>query len=201
MSKNSGQHRCADPVLRAAAAILVGAVAVIAGCASTEAPPKVEPITTADVRAKFTGDQTRVALSALKEESIREIAARYTDERQRHAHTRRRVYVVEKVLQGEDVNIGNGLRMVRLFALGHEHDAERFWTYLEAIEIVGTRLHQSLRAEVGSSDKRLATLEFLDLDRAALRTYQFAAKDAPCCPTRIVDTLFAWRGITLEEMR
>ena len=190
-------------IMRTAAAILVGAifVAVMPGCASTEPPPKVEPITIADVRARFAGDQTRVALSALKEESIREIASRYADERQRDAHARRRTYVIEKVLQGEDVNIGNGLRMVRLFALGHEHDAERFWTYLEAIEIVGTRLHQSLRAQVGSSDKRLATLEFLDLDRAALRTYQFAAKDAPCCPTRIVDTIFAWRGITLEEMR
>ncbi|MFM9883406.1 MAG: hypothetical protein ACKVQT_10295 [Burkholderiales bacterium] len=188
-------------VMRMAAAILVGAVAVMPGCATTEPAPKVEPITTADVRAKFSADQTRVALSVLKEESIREIAARYVDERQRDAHARRRVYVVEKVLQGEDVNIGNGLRMVRLFALAHEHDPERFRTYLEAIEIVGNRLHQSLRAQVGSSDQRLATLEFLDLDRAALRTYQFAAKDAPCCPTRIVDTIFAWRGITLEEMR
>ncbi|MFN0301588.1 MAG: hypothetical protein ACKVQU_14685 [Burkholderiales bacterium] len=190
-------------MMRTAAAILAGAilVAVMPGCARTEPTPKVEPITIEEVRARFAGDPTRVALSALKEESIREIASRYADERQRDARTRRRTYVIEKVLQGEDVNIGNGLRMVRLFALGHEHDAERFWTYLEAIEIVGTRLHQALRTQVGSSDKRLATLEFLDLDRAALRTYEFAAKDAPCCPTRIVDTIFAWRGITLEEMR
>lgn len=174
---------------------------VIAGCSTVEPTPKVVPITTADVRALLNSDQTGIALATLKEESIREIVARHIAERQRDARERRRRYAVEKVLQGEDVNIGNGVRMVRLYALTHEHENERFWTYLEAIEIVGTRLHQSLRTQVGKSGERLATLEFLDLDRAALRTYQFAPQDDPCCPTRVIDTLFAWRGITLEEMR
>jgi hypothetical protein len=176
-------------------------VAMIVGCKSVEPPPKVIPITTADVRALLNNDQTRTALATLKEESIREIVVRHINERQRDARDRRRLYTVEKILQGEDVNIGNGVRMVRLYALAHEYENTRFWTYLEAIEIVGTRMHQSLRAEVGKSGERLATLEFLDLDRAALRTYQFTAKDDPCCPTRVVDTLYAWRGITLEEMR
>jgi hypothetical protein len=175
--------------------------AAIAGCKTVEPPPKVIPITAAEVRALLNSDQSRIALATLKEESIREIVARYVTERQRDARDRRRLYTVEKILQGEDVNIGNGVRMVRLYALAHEYENERFWTFLEAIEIVGTRLHQSLRAQVGRSGERLATLEFLDLDRAALRTYQFTEKDAPCCPTRVVDTLYAWRGITLEEMR
>ncbi len=176
----------------------------IAGCSMLEPTPKVEPITAADVRAKFTDDQTRNALSRLQEETIRDIAARYVIDRGRDARDRRRSYVVEKILQGEDINIGNGVRMVRLFALGHEYEAgggAPFWTYLEALEIVGTRLHQSLRAQVGQSGERLATLEFLDLNRAALRTYAFSATDKPCCPTRVIDTVYAWRGITLEEMR
>ncbi len=181
------------------------AFGMLTGCATTESTPKVEPITTAEVRVKFSEDQTRIALATLKEEAMRDIAARYAAVRQRDARDRRRVYVVEKILQGEDIYIGNGVRIVRLFALGHEYesalDTAQFWTYLEAIEIIGTRLHQSLRTQVGQSGERLATLEFLDLDRAALRTYQFTAQDKPCCPTRIVDTLYAWRGITLEEMR
>jgi hypothetical protein len=175
--------------------------AMIAGCKTVEPTPKVVPITTADVRALMNSDQTRIALATLKEEFIKEIVARYITERQRDARDRRRLYTVEKILQGEDVNIGNGIRMVRIYALGHEYENDRFWTYLEAIEIVGPRLHHSLRTQVGKSGERLASLEFLDLDRAALRTYQFAAKDDPCCPTRVVDTLYAWRGITLEEMR
>ena len=114
------------------------------------APGKV--VATVLVRGPIDSDQTRIALATLKEESIREVVARHFTERQRDARDRRRLYAVEKILQGEDVNIGNGVRMVRLYALAHEHENERFWTYLEAIEIVGARLHQSLRTQVGTSD-------------------------------------------------
>ena len=188
-------------LLYSAASLVLG---LTAGCRMLELTPKVEPITTAEVRAKFTDDQTRSAVSILQEETIRDIATRYVIDRRRDARDRRRTYVVEKILQGEDINIGNGVRMVRLFALGHEYEAgvdAPFWTYLEALEIVGTRLHQSLRAQVGRSSERLATLEFLDLNRAALRTYAFRANDKACCPTLVIDTIYAWRGITLEEMR
>ncbi len=185
------------------ALLLLVALAVallVSGCASqsAEAP---KPITEADVRAKLSTDRTAFALRELKDDRARELLDRAFESRRRDAQQRGLQYAVERVLIGEDIGIGAGARLQRAFALAHEYDDKAITSYLEAIEIVGGRIRQTLRSTVGQNGKRLATLELVDLNRAGLRTYRFAENDAPCCPSVIVDAIYAWRGLTLEELR
>ncbi len=187
----------------APALLLLVALAVallVGGCASqsAEAP---KPITEADVRAKLSADRTASALRELKDDRARELLDRAFDSRRRNAQQRGLQYAVERVLIGEDIGIGAGARLQRAFALSHEYDDKAITSYLEAIEMVGGRIRQTLRSTVGQNGKRLVTLELVDLNRAGLRTYRFAGNDAPCCPSVIVDTIYAWRGLTLEELR
>lgn len=178
----------------------LAAALIACGCASSPADaPK--PITEADVRAKLTSAQTGNALRELKDERAREVLERHFEARLRDARRRGLQYTVERVLIGEDMSIGAGARLQRSFALAHEFDATTISSYLEAIELIGARVQQTLRVPVGQNGKQLATLEFVDLDRAALRTYRFAEQDPPCCPSLIVDTIYAWRGVTLEVVR
>lgn len=173
---------------------------LVCGCAG-EPASEPKPITETQVRAALDSTQSAAALRQIRDERAREVLARHFETRLRDARRRGLQYSVEKVLLGEDIGIGAGARLQRAFALAHEYDAGTLTTYLEAIEIIGARLQQTLRAVVGQSGKQLATLEFLDLDRAAVRTYRFAPNDPPCCPSIIVDTLYAWRGLTLEPVR
>lgn len=179
---------------------VLGFALLACGCAGepTSAP---KPITETQVRAALDSTQTAAALRQINDERVREVLARHFETRARDAKRRGLQYSVEKALIGEDIGIGAGARLQRAFALAHEYDDSTLTSYLEAIEIIGTRVQQTLRALVGQSGKQLATLEFLDLDRAAVRTYRFAQNDPPCCPSIIVDTLYAWRGLTLEPVR
>jgi outer membrane murein-binding lipoprotein Lpp len=187
------------------ALVLVAVVAALAlaGCASkSEEKNKPKNLTEPDVRAKLTATQTSTALREVKDDTTREALTRHFELRAREARRRsQRDYAVEKILIGEDIGIGGGLKLTRVFALAHEYDASSFTTFLESAEFIGARVHQAHRIEVGRSSTQLASLEFLDLDRAALRTYRFAAKDPPCCPSVVVDRVYVMRGITLEEMR
>lgn len=182
------------PLFMAAALVLIG------GCAS-ESADMPKPITEADVRTKLSTGQTGAALRELRDERARELLERAFEARRRDAQRRGLQYAVERVLIGEDIGIGAGARLQRAFALAHEFDDKTISTYLEAVELIGGRVQQTLRTIVGQSGKRLATLELVDLDRAGLRTYRFAEKDPPCCPSLIVDTIYAWRGLVLEELR
>lgn len=182
--------------------LLAALGAGLLGCGCASKPVELpKPITEADVRAKLNVGQTTVALGELKDDRARELLERHFESRQREARRRGLQYALERALIGEDISIGAGARLQRAFALVHEYDANGFTSYLEAVEIIGGRVRQTLRSPVGQSGKQLATLEFVDLDRAALRTYRFADKDPPCCPSLIVDTLYAWRGLTLEVLR
>lgn len=180
--------------------LAIGAALALAGCAS-EPEDLLKPITEAHVRAKLNAGQTGTALRELKDDRAREMLERAFEARRRDAQRRGLQYAVERVLIGEDIGIGAGARLQRAFALAHEYDATTISSYLEAIELIGGRVQQTLRAVVGQNGRRLATLEVVDLDRAGLRTFRYAENDPPCCPSVIVDTFYAWRGLTLEELR
>ena len=173
---------------------------VLASCASKRPePPK--PRTESAIRELLNDAQTRTALDAITDAPVKEALERQFRERAREAARTGRKLVVERALLAENISIGNGLSLARVFTLHHEYDGKTFATYLNASEHLGGKIRTSLYARVGALGERLAAIDLVELDRVLLNLSLYEEKDPPCCPSKVVQTLYGLRGLTLEPLQ
>jgi hypothetical protein len=187
------------PVRRPARALVVGLLlALCAGCASKPPPPK--PLTEADLRKNWTPDQTEQVIQSVANPDVRQVLDRFFHERARDAARHGLKFAVDSIMVGEDMGIGGGMSMKRLFALYEEYDDDHFASYLAAFETIGGRLQSEYHRQVGGSKIGIVKLEFTELNRIILTMYTFAPGDTPCCPTRKGQTGFQLGPTSLEPL-
>lgn len=181
------------------------AAALLAVACSTPKPDQKEKLLTdAQMRAKLNDFQTSRALAELTDPSVHDTIERYFTRRSGELRARGLKLAVDRAMPGEDIGIGDGLALKRVFALFHEYNDTTFDTRLAAFELVGgagATIRLALTAPVGGSGRAFATLDAIDLDRAILSVTTFKEKDLPCCPSVAGQTAFQLRGLTLEPLR
>jgi hypothetical protein len=176
---------------------LLGAMS---GC-STKAPPPPKPPTEAELRSHWTPEETDRAIASVRDIAAQQALGRHFAERAREAQGRGMKLVVESILLGEDMGIGGGLSIVRLFALYHEYDDSSFVTYLAAFEVIDGRIRTEFRRPVGGSKAAFVRLDFAELNRVILKVYSFDPKDQPCCPSREGMAGFQLGPVSLEPLQ
>ena len=155
--------------------LLVLVLTTLTGCAAPKSEEKPKLITEAQVREKLNPTQTSRALAALGDPAVREPIDRYFARRSRELQPKGLKLAVDRALLGEDVGIGDGLALRRVFVLFHQYNDSSFDTQLAAFELVGGAVRLALTAPVGGSGRALATLDEIDLDRAILSVTTFGA--------------------------
>ena len=186
---------------RAPALANLAALALIAACATKPDKPPAPPPTESEIRKRLNDAQTALALDELKELTVREQMERHFQERRRDAARRQRQFAAERAVVAENIGIGNGLALVRVFSLYPEYDDKTFTTYLAATELIGGRIRTALATRVGALGDRFASLDFVELDRAVLKVALYREKEPPCCPTEIGQVVYTLRGMSLEPLR
>jgi len=194
----SADRRWSGRCKGAGAALLLAAAAVCAGCASKEPPPK--PPTEAEVRSHWTDEETTKVLNGLDDAAARAALTRYFAAQAREASQHGMQLAVESIKVGEDIGIGGGMSMKRLFVLYHEYDDQRFISYLAGFETVAGRLQSEYHRPVGGSKVGIAKLDFVELNRAIITLYAYAPGDPPCCPTKVGKTGFQLGAASLEPL-
>lgn len=164
-----------------ALALLCVALGALGGCFSK---PPAKPPTEAEMRSHWTSEQTARAIASVNDAPTSAALNRYFARRAGEAHERGMKLSVESVMVGEDMGIGGGLSMKRLFALYHEYNDEQFASYLAGLEVIDGRVRDDFRRQVGGSKIAFVKLDFAELNRAILTAYTFAQGDPPCCPSR-----------------
>lgn len=186
--------------MRALVALLC-TVLLAAGCAFKKKPEPPPIPKEAEIRAKFSAEQTAKAFAALTDPGLRKAIEQHLVERGRAARSRNLRLAVERIQSGETMNLGRGLQLVRTFVLYHEYDERGFTTWLEGVETVGDSVRTAMRAPVGGNGKAFATIAAVDLNRVVLDLYEFDPTDQACCPTKRNQTMYTLTGFSLEPAR
>ncbi len=187
--------------MRHGCAVIAAALLAVA-CSTQKPDPKEKLLTEAQMRAKLNDAQTSRALAELSDPAIHDAIERYFTRRGRDLRTRGLKLAVDRAMLGEDIGIGDGLALKRVFVLFHEYNDAAFNTQLAAFELLGgATIRLALVAPVGGSGRAFATLDAIDLDRAILGVATFDEKDPPCCPSIAGQSAFQLRGLTLEPLR
>ena len=181
--------------------VLVLALAVLAGCAQPKLVEKPKLLTETEMRAKLNEAHSAQALAAIGDRAVREPIERYFAQRSQDLKPRGMKLAVDRALVGENMGIGDGLALRRVFVLFHQYNDVTFDTLLAAFEVVGGSLRLALTKPVGGSNRAFTTLDEIDLDRVILSVTTFSEKDLPCCPSVTGQTAFQLRGVTLEPLR
>lgn len=171
--------------------------ALCGGCAS-KPPPK--PPTEAELRKHWTPEETQQVINSVADPDVREALDRFFHQQARDASRRGLKFAVDSIAVAENMGIGGGMSMKRLFAVYQEYNDDQFTTYLAGFETVGGRLQSEYHRRVGGSRIGFAKLDFVELNRAILTMYTFAPGDPPCCPTKQGQTGFQLGPTSLEQL-
>jgi len=175
------------------------AAAVLAACAADKPPPKA-PVES-ELRAQWAADDPGKALEAVKDPALRESLRRWFADRAREAAGRSMKLAVGSVATAEEIGIGGGLSIVRLFAVYHEYDESRFVSRLAGIEAVGGRIGTEYRRTVGGTGVAFVSIKFTELNRVILDTWRFEKSDPPCCPSRRGETGYQFSPSSLDPLQ
>ena len=156
------------------------------------------PLTESAVRARFTAERSEQSLAQVRDAATRETMRRQLGERARSARAQGRRLAIESIRAGEQMTLGQGMRLERVFALYHEYDDKTFTTFLEGVEIVAGTPRVALRQPVGGPGRGFVELSEVELNRAILEVHLFKDGDAKCCPTDIGRTAYYLTGFSLE---
>jgi hypothetical protein len=175
------------------------AALLVAACSSAPKPPPPAP-TEAQIRERWSASVTDRVSESVKDPATRQALLRYFGARERAARASGMQFTVESIALGENMAIGGGLSMQRVFALYQEYNNERFVSYLAGLEILGGRIQTEYHRPVGGSGKAFVKLEFAELNRVILQSYRFDDKDPPCCPSHEGRTGYQLNPSNLDEL-